>query len=171
MTTLLTRCLNDFRTRDEGARAPTRLTEYSCQEIPMRFLPRPLPWFLALAGACLVLAGCGGGARVTGKLTNNGQPLTVSDKGMIVVSFIQEGSQPGQPGAYPVDLGPDGTFTVKGTNGQGIPPGKYMISVQQLDPYPTTDKLKGQFFGSKSPIVREIKGSTVLDIDLAKPQG
>ena len=82
----------------------------------------------------------------------------------------------------------DGTFTVTGPDGQGIPPGKYRVSVTQeltrdaIDKINEnvqrnqklfdrdTDVLKGQF-GAKSPIVLEIKDSTEVTIDLDKPTG
>lgn len=126
---------------------------------------------LALA-ACLTLSllvsGCGGGVKPRGKVTNEGKPLTVSDKGLFVMSFILDGNS-GK--AYEVDTKRDGTFTVPGPDGHGIPPGKYRISVEQFDPYPTTDLLMGKFKGPKSPIVRDVSGSGSLDIDLSKPQG
>jgi hypothetical protein len=126
-------------------------------------------WSLAGAGLifCLMLSGCGGPSTVRGKLTNGGQPLTVSDKGVIVMSFSPEGAPP--PG-FGADVKPDGTFEVKGPENKGVAPGKYRISVQQFDPYPGNDKLDGKFAPGKSPIIRDIKGGS-LDIDLAKPEG
>jgi hypothetical protein len=122
-------------------------------------------------GACLTAGGCGSGASVTGKITNGGEPLQVSDKGHIVVTFSKEVADAAQGDGFGADLQPDGTFRVVGKTGGGIPPGKYRISVQQFDPYPTTDKLKGKFAPGKSPIVRDITGTTTLNIDLSKPEG
>jgi hypothetical protein len=116
---------------------------------------------------CLTVSGCGGPSTVRGKLTNGGAPVTVSDKGVIVMTFAPEGMT--GPG-FGADVKPDGSFEVKGPENKGVPPGKYRISVMQYDPYPTTDKLDGKFGPGKSPIVRDVHGGT-LEIDLAKPEG
>src|SRR6476660_4677477 len=74
---------------------------------PMDLISRSLPRTLVLAGACLALCGCGGGASVTGKITNNGQPLQVGDKGLIIVSFVMEGAVAGQGDSYGTEIQPD----------------------------------------------------------------
>src|SRR5262249_38977381 len=79
----------------------------------------------------------------------------------------------------------DGTFTVAGPDGQGVPPGKYRVSVTQRltreavnkkneklkRSQPVfdrdTDMLK-DLFGEKSPIMVEIKDSTAVEVDLGK---
>jgi hypothetical protein len=135
----------------------------------MKFTLR-LPFALVvLAGTCLVLPGCGAGASVSGHLTNNGQPLQLSARGLIQVTFIPQGDQSGN--TYSADVNPDGAFRVVGKEGKGLPPGTYKIAVQAFDPYPSKDVLKGQFAAWKTHIVRDITGSTTLDLDLAKPQG
>jgi hypothetical protein len=60
----------------------------------------------------------------------------------------------------------------------GLPDGKYLITVRHLPkgreydwPLDYQDTLKGQFSIYRSPIVREIKGSQHLDIDLTRPKG
>jgi len=116
------------------------------------------------------LTGCGGGKKkVEGKLTQNGQPLTVSDKGVIVMNLVaaEEGKD---KTPYPAEVKSDGTFEITGPERKGIPPGKYRISLQQFDPYPKNDKLGGKFASEKSPLVREVTGS-FLEIDVAKPGG
>jgi hypothetical protein len=136
----------------------------------MRFALRLAFALVILAGACLALPGCGsGGASVWGQLTNNGQPLQLSGKGLILLTFVPQGDQSGN--TYSADVSPDGTFHVVGKEGKGLPPGTYKITVQAFDPYPNRDLLKGQFVVGKTPIVRAITGSTRLDLDLAKPQG
>jgi len=50
-----------------------------------------------------------------------------------------------------------------------IPVGKYKVAVQQMDPAPATDKLKGAFDSSRTKLVRDITDDATLDIDLAKP--
>jgi hypothetical protein len=119
----------------------------------------------------LAASGCGSGGaiRVKGTVTNNGQPLSVSDKGMVQVIFIPD--DPEKAGdTYPANVNPDGTFEVPGKEGKGIPPGKYRVAVRQLDPYPTKDKLKDKFSPEKTPIVRDV-ASREVNIDIANVSG
>lgn len=134
--------------------------------------------FLALLGP---LAGCGGSNEppmmpVKGRVTKGGAPLQVAGQevgiGMVQVGFYRlegDGSQKGTPWEAKVD--PQGNFTLFGPSGNGIPPGKYKITVRQWDPYPQTDKLQGQFDEKNSKIVREINGASDLAIDVSKPEG
>lgn len=68
---------------------------------------------------------------------------------------------------------PSGEYFVDG----GIPDGRYLITVRHYPkkdpdtPLDRQDALKGAFSIRNSPIIREIKGSMNLDIDLAKPNG
>jgi len=128
---------------------------------------RPLA-FLALF-LCSLVVGCGGGGVTPkGKLTKGGQPIKVSDKGMVQVRLIpSEGSA---DTTYSANVGADGTFTVVGPGNKPIPAGKYKIAVLAMDPYPTNDLLKGKFSEKTTSIVRDVNGSTPLDIDVDKPE-
>lgn len=131
---------------------------------------------LLASSAALVLtalSGCGSQKVVTGKITNKGQPLPVSEKGVIQVTFATAApsGKSAHREVYPAVVQPDGTFKVAGPEEKGIEPGKYQISVQLLDPYPAVDRLRGYFAPGKTPIVREVKGGAPLEIDLARPQG
>jgi hypothetical protein len=101
-------------------------------------------------------------------VTSGGQPLTVGPKGVLEVALIPEADR--EKGEYTPLVAQvnyqDGTFFVEG----GAPAGKYRISVQQIEPYPMNDKLKGKFFMAKSPIVREVTGEPI-EIDVSKPEG
>lgn len=121
---------------------------------------------------CLLVAGCGSSSvKVTGKLTKRGTALSVTEKGRILVSFHPEDTADTK-GPYPADVNQsDGTFEVKGKDGGGIPPGKYRVSVQQFDPYPGTDLLKGRFEGRNTKIVVDVKGGDVGEIDVEKFKG
>jgi len=102
-----------------------------------------------------------------GKVTKGGQALKVSEQGMVQVRlFAAEGAV---DAPYTAQVAPDGTFTVKGSDGKAIPAGKYKIAVLQLDPYPKTDLLKGQFDEKKTTIVRDVSGGQEIIIDLDKP--
>ena len=127
---------------------------------------------------CLLTIGCGkegystpGAVKLSGTLTDNGEPLFVegieNGTGMIVVGFhaIVEGEAGPEISSAHVDL--DGNFEIP----QGIEPGEYLVTVHQWEPYPQKDLLKGKFTARKSKIIRQIDGDTVLDIDLANPEG
>ena len=101
--------------------------------------------------------------EIKGTLTQNGQPLTVSDKGDIQIQFVQE-SGGGLTGK--VFMG-----TLDKSTGQyvaQIPPGDYRVVVQQLDPYPNVDKLKGKFTQAKTPIKKTVVGGETVDIELSE---
>jgi len=86
---------------------------------------------LAMVLPALVI-GCGGGggpemAKVTGKVTYQGKPLT---KGTI--SFIS--TDPNRANANSV-IGPDGSYSLQTTNpGDGAVVGEYKIIVSDIDP-------------------------------------
>jgi hypothetical protein len=122
-----------------------------------------------------VLAGCSSGYKVTGKLQNNGAPVTVSEKGMVMMSF-----QPAEKAGtvYPVTVEKDGSFVVgNGPDGTGPTRGKYRVAVEILDPYkddkgqPGKDKLGGKFTSSNSPIYKEVTGNEAIIVDVGKAGG
>jgi len=153
--------------------------------------------------AALLLAGCGSKQKmcsVKGTLTKGGKPLAAAaPKGPrppgteetaqgIQVRFYSYGegkrpsSDPAKGGggeAFNADVKPDGSFTVPGRTGKGIPPGKYLVVVRDIEApkgesefapgAAKFDKLKGAFSEEKSPIIEEITGDTDnLTIDLDK---
>ena len=85
----------------------------------------------------------------------------------------------------------DGSFTVPGREGYGIPPGKYRIAIVETFRRETLDKLRKpqsrradqvvsiktqnfleESFGeTTSPFVRDLKTSTKLTLDMSKPNG
>jgi hypothetical protein len=86
------------------------------------------------AAATLVAAGCGkGGVRgvkVKGEVLQNGQPIKFLPSEEITVGFSREVEPGQQPFGAPAKVKPeDGTFTVDGPSGKGIPPGKYRIQL------------------------------------------
>jgi len=125
-------------------------------------LPRVSCFFLLLA--CILVLGCGGGGgAVKGKVLKGGQPLKVSDKGMVQVRFINESD------GFTAPVGPDGSFTLTGNEGKGIPAGKYKIAVLAYDPYPTKDLLAGKFSAMATPVNKDVKPGDDVVIDLDKP--
>ena len=138
-----------------------------------RTFPTPLS-FCLMGIVAIALAGCTGEKRfkVVGKVVNKGQPLQLKNKlplGRVAVNFIpvdEQHQRNGDPQGAVVDQ-ETGSFEVKGNDNNGIPPGKYRITVEQYDPMPT-DVLKGAFGETRSPIIREVKGSESINIDLAE---
>lgn len=118
---------------------------------------------------CGLFAGCGGsGYECRGRLLKGGQPLTVSDKGVIQMVLIRSSEPTTDP--IPVDCKTDGTFVIRGKENNGVPPGTYRVSVKALDPYPTTDVLQDQFSPANTKLTVEVTSSNAksLDIDLDK---
>lgn len=138
------------------------------------------PLLLLLGSVFLV--GCGSAPEkyttVKGKVHKGGTPLQVSGAdvgtGFVQVDFypLDAGGQiAGEPESTHADA--EGNFTIGGTTGPGLKPGKYRVAVYQYDPYPDVDKLNGQFSKENSPIVKEIpegQEEVEMEIDLANPQ-
>lgn len=118
-----------------------------------------------------ITTGCGGERGVAkGKIVQKGQPVTVSDKGLIIMNLVGEGDL----GIHGAEVAPDGTFVVKGPQGEGIPTGKYTATIQWFDPYSggesDKDKLGNKFTGEKGiPVTVEKEKELVIDV--ANPQG
>ena len=120
-----------------------------------------------LLGIVLFSGGCKGKrtVTVTGSVVREGKPIPVSATGYLQVTLVP-------------DAGPDVQFTPKIAECDKatgafqileVPPGKYKIGVEQYDPTPQADKLKGAFRANDGKILREIDGKSPLTIDLAKP--
>jgi hypothetical protein len=121
---------------------------------------------------CLLGSGCGPKmVKPSGKILKDGQPFTLSPKGMFGVALIPADEKEGKEG-YPATTKPDGTFEVTGKEGKGVPAGKYRFSVTAADPYPSKDLLLGHFQGAKSPLVQDVTSSdTPITIDVGKGGG
>lgn len=122
--------------------------------------------------ACLLL-GCGSSGppvvAVSGKITRNGETMAVKPMvGRLTISFYPVAAE-GAAVVEEADLQADGTFTVPGKNGNGIPPGKYKIAVVWQDDFPTgPDKLNGKYNEKNTPLIREIQAGSTLEIDVGK---
>jgi hypothetical protein len=153
---------------------------------------------MALSAA--FLAGCGGGGNtiwVTGVLQKGGQIYQPPEGHKLALYFCpvkdDTSMDPSREMEMAVYNSKDGSFTVPGDEGYGIPPGKYRIAVvetlrrEELDKLKKSTKTKpkrGQrridkdtnflesTFGEKtSPLVRDLKTSTNLTLDMASPTG
>ena len=142
--------------------------------------------------------GCGGRGNavwVTGKLLKGGTQYIPPKDQLVHVTFVAleieddagKTIQSGEPYAAEIDQA-NGTFSVSGPQGQGIPPGKYRVAVTQkmkreafdaANPRPTksarkrvdreADMLEDRFGIGTSPIIREMNQSQDLSIDLDRP--
>ena len=101
---------------------------------------------------------------ITGKVTRSGRPVRVSKTGSVLVTLVPV-VEPGQPfSTYPGRANADGSFTIP-----DVPPGKYRAAIEVLDPTPQWDKLRGAFSQQRSRIIRDLDGTTPLNLDLAHP--
>jgi hypothetical protein len=145
------------------------------------------------------LAGCGSGDNiwVTGVLQKGGEMYKPPDGHKLALYFCP---MPGEGSATPTgdvemaDYDPrDGSFTVPGREGNGIPRGKYRIAVvetlrrealdllrqaskpknrgQQKLIRDDTNLLEASFGETTSPFVRDLTTSTKLTLDMSKPNG
>lgn len=126
---------------------------------------------LCLAGgllAGLALPGCGGpkNVTVTGSVLRGGKPLPLSKTGVVQVTLMPD---VGPDDPYTTYIGrcePDGSFKI-----EEVPPGRYKIGIEHLDPSPQDDQLRGNFRAEHGKIIREIDGKAPLVIDLTNPGG
>ncbi len=152
-----------------------------------------LLWLVILT----LVPGCGGSSKavwVKGQLLKGGAKYSPPEGHLVSVTLVGMGIE-GPSGSivdFPEPFDADyqdetGTFTVPGREGRGIPPGKYRIAVTQRMSREAfeaakpkakpgqkpitreTDFLEDKFGPKTSPIVREIKDSIDLVIDMDKP--
>jgi hypothetical protein len=135
----------------------------------MRDLSSRLVW-LGLCAAFL-FTGCAREANVQGKLVMDGEPYKPAANEQVLLNFETAGG----PNDYSFSglVKRDGTFTVVGNGSDGIPPGKYRITIRVMPYGPTAapnagDKLAGALSGPDSPLTCEVKRGTTVTIDLAQ---
>jgi len=149
---------------------------------------------LSILTGPVVLSGCGGSGEpvvwVTGKLLKGGAkyepPADQQVTMMFVAMEIENAEGKVVPSTEPYLAhydGANGTFKVPGKDGSGIPPGKYRVAITlklkrealnatkpiQKAVDRERDYLDNKFGVTTSPIVRQIKSSTDLTLDLDKP--
>lgn len=150
---------------------------------------------LLIVSIALCLAGCGRGDAiwVTGVLQKGGEIYKPPEGRKLAVYFcpMKDGAS-GQPSgeAEMADYdSTDGSFTVPGREGYGIAPGKYRIALVETLRREALDQLKkaskpkrGQtritddtnfledsLGEATSPLIRDLRASTKLTLDMAKP--
>jgi hypothetical protein len=147
-----------------------------------------------LAGLIFALPGCdsSGTIKITGKVLKGNTPLVVPPGRKLGITLfaleLKDATGKSLPngGPYPAHFDPlSGRFQVLGPDGQGIPPGKYRVALQMRPTrealnnatyqrgkkslFSEDDALTGHFRADNSPIIRELKESGELTIDLDRP--
>lgn len=86
---------------------------------------------ILLTALCVVAQGCGAsGVLVDGKLVDGGAPYTLSEGEGISLTLASEDGKT----SCGANVENDGTFQVKTTTGQPVPPGKYQVSIIHYRP-------------------------------------
>jgi hypothetical protein len=143
-------------------------------ELPMRPLPKWCGVMVLFAGVTL-FAGCGGGTPgvpAKGKLVLAGQAFDPSAYDPITIILYPDTTSGTAENTFPAIVEDDGTFTVPGREGQGIPPGKYHVSIETMShPDRKHLRLPADVRGPASRVSCEVgKDQTeIATIDLAKP--
>ena len=119
----------------------------------------------------LGLLGCGSSSTIKakGKIVKGGQPFVIREgQGLRLIFAPQTVPEGKRYDSYAAEYHPDdGTFRVVGKDGQGLPPGKYTVSLELLQK--KEDLLHGRLTGKDSPLSLEVvKGGDELVIDLDK---
>jgi hypothetical protein len=111
--------------------------------------------------AALVVVGCGlgdpKGVKVTGQVLQNGKPIKVLPSEEIMVGFSSEAPE-GQHiiVAWATVLPDDGTFTISGSAGKGIPAGKYRVIASSQIYQKNEDRFEAVFDEKKPPLIAEV---------------
>jgi len=107
--------------------------------------------------------------KARGRITKDGKPFTVTNAGLRIflqpVDLIDSSTY----NQYFAAFQKDGTFQVKGNDGQGLPPGKYRVSMELIQK--KEDVWGGQLMGAKSPFICEVTPANkeiVINLDEAK---
>jgi hypothetical protein len=133
---------------------------------------------------CVALAGCdtgGSGIVATGRVLEGGRPVAIPDfekgENCLEVEFypLDEAGVPGGP-SYAAPVGADGSFEVKGPMAEGIPPGKYRVTVTHIGGEEDGDDEDGdeeaaspwaKFNKENSPFEFQVPGSEIV-IDISQ---
>jgi hypothetical protein len=149
-------------------------------------------WFVGVLG-CVVLVGCTGGGKsgppslmTRGRVLENGQPVAITNFSQgyncLQVDFypVDATGNVGKSLHFPAFVAQDGSFTIGGLEGKGIPAGKYRVAIRRWDrtktikpdPSGNIDAWEGKFGEKDSPFIVDAPGpSDGIVIDLAKAPG
>ncbi len=130
---------------------------------------------LFVALLTVAVAGCGERdiVGVTGKITYDGQPATTG-----AVTFQPAPGQPAELQPASGAINPDGTYKMASGLGDGVPPGKYRVAVESMEPVELENPVQKWLIPAKfanpdtSGLTAEISpsgpSSVKIDFDLPK---
>jgi hypothetical protein len=118
----------------------------------------------------ILALGCGNSSliKARGRVVKNGQAYTLGEGEGLRMIFVPQAPPDGNHyDSFAAVFHPDdGTFEVVGKEGQGLPVGKYTISLELMKK--KEDLFKGKLLGKASPIVLEVTGASsdlLIDLD------
>lgn len=123
----------------------------------------------ALVG--LLATGCGSNmVKPGGRLLKKGEPYVPGEGEIVHLNFFPDEEKPENPG-FPATVNrADGTFQVLGTEGKGMPPGKYRAAIQIVKN--RKDILRGAYGRTNSPFAVEVSSArSAIQIDLDTSPG
>lgn len=133
--------------------------------------------------ACMtVIAGCDSGPPrfvVKGKISNKGQVIPVkvteSQAGGRLRVYLKSAEDAANTEVWEARVNyADGSFVIAGSDGRGVPKGKYKVCVEWKDKFPLgKDLLNKKFSEENTKIIRDVPlpEGTELIIDVSKAQG
>jgi hypothetical protein len=114
-----------------------------------------------------VAAGCSDDRkfRIGGKITHGGEPLVWKNEESYLFLVFAPVDREKHKDVYKAEFDKEScSYTVS-----GIPPGEYMVAIQQFDPLPGTDVLGHKYNLAKSPLRKEVTSDgQVIDIDVPR---
>jgi hypothetical protein len=118
--------------------------------------------------------GCVGSSmiRAKGCVVKGGEPFRPGEgEALRIILVPLEVPTSGGYDAYAAEFHKeDGTFEVKGKDGQGLPPGKYRVSLQLMKK--KKDLFRGRLSGPRSPFTCEVgSGAPEVVVDLGPDKG
>jgi hypothetical protein len=127
---------------------------------------------LATLLTALLLPGCGGSlVKPGGRVVKGESPFLAEDGEVLHITFVPVDVSGTTFTSYPAEYNrEDGTFRVRGKDGQGLPPGKYSVTVELIKK--RKDVFKGRINARTSPFQLEVTGSSsdlVIDLDKIGP--
>jgi hypothetical protein len=131
-----------------------------------------MPWalrVLTVVVLAILLVGCGSGRiKARGRLVKNGEPFVPGEREVVHIAFFALNEDP-KAKSYVVKFDrQDGTFQVTGSDGKGLPPGKYRVAVSLIKDH--KDALNGAFDLKNSPFLCDVDNSSEeISLDLATP--
>lgn len=102
-------------------------------------------------------------------MLEKGVPYQLPAQEVLIVQFVPTGGGP-QAARYAVQLAADGSFRVRGPDGEGLPPGAYtVVATSGIEGQGWREKFKGRYEVGKSPLKVQIPdvAEQRLTIDLA----